>query len=339
MKPMRSEGACRRLGAALALPLALALALGCGHSGSQTIKDLNAGESAAKAPEPDASAPRVALIMKTLTNPFFVEMEKGARKAQQETKIDLQVKTATQETSIEQQIQLVDNEIKANAKAIVIAPGDSTRLVPILKKAQDAGIKIVNIDNRLNPETVAAEGMKPVPFISVDNEKGAYQATKFVADTFKSPTEAGVLEGIRTANNAQLRRKGAERGFRSNPNLKLVGEDTANWKIDEGYTVTRTMFKAHPKIGVLFCANDMMALGAVKYLQEAGAASVKVIGFDNLDEARKAIQAGQMAATVNQQPDQQGYLGVMTALKLMRGESVPMEIEVDTRLVTPDSLK
>ena len=100
MKPMRSEGACRRLGAALALPLALALALGCGHSGSQTIKDLNAGESAAKAPEPDASAPRVALIMKTLTNPFFVEMEKGARKAQQETKIDLQVKTATQETSI-----------------------------------------------------------------------------------------------------------------------------------------------------------------------------------------------------------------------------------------------
>jgi ribose transport system substrate-binding protein len=315
------------------------LALGCNRSGAPAVKEINPAGASAQAPDPEVAAPRVALIMKTLTNPFFVEMEKGARKAQQETHIDLQVKTATQETSIEQQIQLVDNEIKAGAKAIIIAPGDSVRLVPILKKAQDAGIRIVNIDNRLKPEAVAAEGMKPVPFISVDNEKGAYLATRFVADTIHVPTEAGVVEGIRAADNAQLRKRGAERGFRSNPNLKLVAEETANWKIDEGYGVTKNMFKAHPKIGVLFCANDMMAIGAVKYLQEAGRTSVKVIGFDALDEAAKAIRAGQMAVTVNQQPDQQGYLGVLTALKLLRGESVPMDIEVATRLVTADSLK
>ena len=76
-----------------------------------------------------APAPRVALVMKTLTNPFFVEMEQGAHRAQQESQADLQVKTATQETSIEQQIQLVEQEIQSHAKAIVIAPGDSMRLV------------------------------------------------------------------------------------------------------------------------------------------------------------------------------------------------------------------
>jgi ribose transport system substrate-binding protein len=78
--------------------------------------------------------------MKTLTNPFFIEMEKGARKAEQENAVELLVKTATQETSIEQQIQIVDEMITAKVDAIVIAPGDSLRLVPILKKAQDAGI-------------------------------------------------------------------------------------------------------------------------------------------------------------------------------------------------------
>jgi ribose transport system substrate-binding protein len=321
------------------LPVLGLLLLACGRSGNAPVKEIAGGETAVKATEPKPSAPRIALIMKTLTNPFFVEMEKGARQAQQETQIDLQVKTATQETSIEQQIQLVENEIKLNAKAIVIAPGDSTRLVPILKKAQDAGIPIVNIDNRLSGEAMKTEGMKPVPFISVDNEKGAYQAAKYIAEKLHEPTEVAVIEGIRAADNAQMRKRGAERGFRSNPALRIVASETANWKIDEAYAVARNLLKAHPKVGVLFCANDMMAIGAAKYLQEAGKTKVTVIGFDALDEAKAAIRAGHMAVTVNQQPDQQGYLGVMTALKLLKGETVPMEIQVDTHLVTAETLK
>ena len=332
-----------RLGSALGRPwlglVVLGLALACGTSNKPAIQEITSGETAPRAPEASPSAPRIALIMKTLTNPFFVEMEKGARRAQQESRIDLQVKTATQETSIEQQIQLVENEIKAKAKAIVIAPGDSSRMVPVLKRAQDAGIQIVNIDNRLNPEAMKAEGMKPVPFISVDNEKGAFEAAKWLADQIKVPTEAGILEGIRTADNGQARKRGAERGLRSNPNLKLVASETANWKIDEGFTVTRTMFKRHPRIGVLFCANDMMAIGAIKYLQDSGNGKVRVIGFDALEEAKKALQAGQLAVTVDQQPAEQGYLGITTALKLLKGEPVPMELEVATRLVTAATLK
>ncbi len=323
---------------ALALACAGLLGLGCGPSGHGSIGAI-AQEAAAKPSGEKEAGPRVALIMKTLTNPFFVEMEKGARKAQAETKVDLQVKTATQETSIEQQIELVEKEIKANAKAIVIAPGDSLRLVPVLKKAQDAGIQIVNIDNRLRPDAMAAAGMKPVPFISVDNEQGAFLAAKYLADKLHGHTEAGVLEGIQSAINAQLRKTGAERGLHSNPDLEVVASATANWKIDEAYEVTKKMFKAHPRIGVLFCANDMMAIGAIKYLQESGRTKVLVAGFDALQEAKTAIQAGQLAVTVDQQADQQGYLGVNTALKLIRGEQVPMDLRVEVRLVTAESLK
>jgi len=333
-----------RLGSALRLALLFSLVLGplslaCGRSNKPAIQEITAGETAPRERATSPSAPRIALIMKTLTNPFFVEMEKGARRAQQETQVDLQVRTATQETSIEQQIQLVENEIKAKAKAIVIAPGDSTRLVPILKEAQDAGIQIVNIDNRLSPEALKSAGMRPVPFISVDNEKGAYSAAKWVADQIQAPTEAAILEGIRTADNGQARKRGAERGFRANPNLKLVASETANWKIDEGYTVARTVFKRHPRIGVLFCANDMMAIGAIKYLQESGLGKVRVIGFDALAEAKQAIQAGQMAVTVDQQPAEQGYLGVIAAVKLLKGEPVAMDLEVETRLLSATTLK
>jgi len=336
--PARRPRAKTGLGLAV-LALFSLLSAACATSGNPAIKEITVGGPVAKESGAQQSTIRITLIMKTLTNPFFVEMEKGARTAQRETHIDLQVKTATQETSIEQQIQLVEDEIKAKAKAIVIAPGDSSRLVPVLGKAQSAGICIVNIDNHLNPEAIRAAGMKPVPFISVDNEKGAFLATKFVVDGIRSPTEAALIEGIRTADNARLRKLGAERGFHSNPNLKIVAEETANWKIDEAFRVARKLFKSHPRIGVLFCANDMMAIGVIKYLQETGRTGVKVIGFDDLEEARAAIRAGLMAVTVNQQADRQGYLGVMTALKLLQGDRPPAEIEVDTRLVTQGTLK
>ena len=286
-----------------------------------------------------APAPRVALIMKTLTNPFFVDMEQGARRAQQASQVDLQVKTATQETSIEQQIQLVEQEIQSNAKAIVIAPGDSMRLVPVLKKAQDLGIHIVNIDNRLSAEAMAAIAMQPVPFISVNNEVGAYQSAKFVADQVQQPTEAAIIEGIRSANNAQQRKRGAERAFQENPHLRIVATETANWKIDEAYAVAQRIFKTHPDIGVVFCANDMMAIGVMKYLQETGKSKVLVAGFDALEEAQTAIRAGQLSVTVDQQAGQQGYLGVMTALQLLRGEPSALELEVEAKLVTADTLK
>lgn len=314
--------------------LAAAALAGCGDSQRPAVSAVVAAPAAAQATQPVQAAARVALIMKTLTNPFFVEMERGARRAQEEEQVNLQVKTATQETSIEQQIQLVHDAVKAGVQAIVIAPGDSTRLVPALKSAQDAGIAIVNLDNRLNAEAIVAAGMKPVPFISVDNEKGAYKAAHFLAEQVKAPTEAIIIEGIRSADNAQQRRRGAERGFASNSVVRIVAQETANWKIDEGYAVTARLFKEHPNVGLVFCANDMMAIGAIKYLQETGRKEVRVAGFDALQDVMPALRAGQLAVTVDQQAALQGYLGVKTALKMLEGQSPTMEIEVESKLVT-----
>lgn len=337
---MRRVMASRRCkgGSCLALAAALTLAA-CGDSQHPPVAAVTVAAASPAASARTAPTVRVALIMKTLTNPFFVEMERGARRAQQETGIDLQVRTATQETSIDQQIQLVDNEIKAGAQAIVIAPGDSTRLVPVLKQAQDAGIRIVNIDNRLNADAMVAAGMRPVPFISVDNEQGAFKAASYLVAKVDKPAEAAILEGIRSADNAARRKAGAQRGLASNAKVRVVASETANWKIDEAYAVTAALFREHPKISLIFCANDMMAIGAIKYLAETGRSSVRVAGFDALDEAKTAIRARQMVVTVDQQAAEQGYLGVKTAVAMLQGETVPDDIQVETMLVTESSTK
>lgn len=311
---------------------------GCGES-NKSVTSVTSPPSQSQSGSGQANGISVSLIMKTLTNPFFIEMEKGARKAQQESGIDLQVMTASQETSIEQQIHLVESQIEAKVDAIVIAPGDSHRLVPVLKRAQDAGIMIVNIDNRLHPEAVTESGLKPFPFISVDNEKAAYLSARYLADTAKEPTEAAIIEGIRTADNANQRLRGAEKAFRENSRIRIVAIETANWKIDEAYTVAKGIFAAHPRIKLVFCSNDMMAIGVIRYLQETGRHDVRVAGFDALEEAKTAIHRGQMLVTIDQQAAQQGYQGVMTAIKLLRGETVPLLVEIEARAITAKDLK
>lgn len=289
-------------------------------------------------PAPQAEKPTIALVIKTLTNPFFIEMEKGARQAEKELGFTLLVKSAAQETSIDQQIAIIEDLISQKVAAIVIAPGSSTELIPVLKKAQDAGIRLVNIDNQLDPAASEKAGLVAVPFISVDNVQGGFlSAQKLVAGVTK-PTEAFILEGIRAASNANQRKAGAEKAFATNPNIKIVASETANWKIDEGLEVTRATLKKYPGIKLIFAANDMMALGALEYLKEAGRSDVKVAGYDALEAARKAISDGKLLATVDQQADQQGYIGCKTAVKLLAGETVPSTVMVDVRLITAETL-
>jgi len=281
----------------------------------------------------------IALVMKTLTNPFFIEMEKGARKAANEVGVNLIVKTGAQETSISQQIAIIEDLIRDKVDGIVIAPASSTELIPVLKKAQDAKIPIVNIDNQLDGEVCRKIGLVNVPFISVNNEQGAYLSAQYISNKIHTPTEVAILEGITSAKNAQDRRNGALRAFKENPNITVVAIETANWKIDEAYTVTQNLYKKNPNLGAFFCANDMMALGTVKYLSESGKAGVLVAAYDALDEAKGAIKNGKLAVTIDQQADVQGYLGVKFAVQKVNGESVPLETLVEVKVIDPGNVK
>jgi len=313
--------------------------LGCGQSSGPSISTVTSPAQPASAPASAAtSAHPIGLVMKTLTNPFFIEMEKGARRAEKELGITLTVKTAAQETSIEQQIQLVNDLVTAKVEAIVIAPGDSQSLISALKKAVDAGIKVVNIDNRLDPEALKQAGLSTVPFLGVDNEAGAYKAGQYLATKISTSTQAAILEGIRSADSARQRMEGARRALTENKQIKLVASETANWKVDEAYAVSKVLFTKHPDVKLLFAANDMMAIGASKYLQESGKAQVKVVGFDALTEALAEIKAGRIAATVDQQAAEQGYQGVAMALRLIKGQTVEPVTMIETRLITAADL-
>jgi ribose transport system substrate-binding protein len=317
--------------AGLVLGSVLLLSACAQNSGSTLLKD--AGEAG-----PTASVQvkqyKIALVMKTLTNPFFVDMEMGAREAEDELGLQLIVRTGAQETSIEQQIQIVEELILEEVDAIVIAPGSSVDLVKVLKKAQDAGIVIVNIDNRLDTEECEKRGLVGVPFIPVRTDEAAYFTAKPLAELVTGPTEAAIIEGMREAENAELRKLGAVKAFEENPDIEIVSSESANWKIDEAYILAGTVFQAHPDVRLVFCANDMMALGVIQYLKETDKRDVLVAGFDDLDDMKDAIRDGWAVVTIDQQAYIQGYTGIVTAVGMLEGRSTEPETFIDAKVIT-----
>lgn len=297
------------------------------------------GDSQQVADSKNEKKKNIALVMKTQTNPFFIGMEKGARQAENDLGINLIVKTGAKETSIEQQISIVKDLINLNVDAIVIAPASSTDLIPVLKKACEANIAIVNIDNRLDQALLEKAGLRDIPFISVNNEEGAYQSAKYISDLITKPTKAVIIEGFRGASNAEQRKTGALKAFRENPNILIVSMESANWKIDEAYKITSSMFNQYPDIGAIFCANDMMALGAIQYLDESNRKDVLVAGFDDLAEAHNAISKGKMQVTINQQAEIQGYSGVKFAVEMLNGKKHPQETIIDIKVVNKSNIK
>ncbi len=155
--------------------------------------------------------PRIALIMKSLANEFFKTMEEGARAhhKEHEDEYELAVVGIKDEQDVARQIDYVELKIAQGVDAIVIAPTDSKALVPVCKRAMDAGVIVVNIDNKFDADVLADKGVK-IPFVGPDNRKGARLAGEYLASKLRPGDKVAIIEGIPNAFNGIQRKLGFE---------------------------------------------------------------------------------------------------------------------------------
>ncbi|MDF3161346.1 sugar ABC transporter substrate-binding protein [Pseudomonas proteolytica] len=283
-----------------------------------------------------AAKPKVGLVMKSLANEFFVTMQDGAKDYQKAHAADFDMITngIKNETDTSAQIDIVNQMILAKVNAIVIAPADSKALVNVLKKASDAGIKVVNIDNRLDPEVLKSKNLE-VPFVGPDNRKGSRLVGEYLAKQLASGDKVGIIEGVPTTTNAQQRTAGFKDAM-DGAGMKIVSVQSGNWEIDQGNKVAAAMLSEYPDLKALLAGNDNMALGAVSAVRAAGkAGEVQVVGYDNIAAIKPMLKDGRILATADQAAAQQAVFGIQNALKLVKGEKVE---SVDGVIETPVEL-
>jgi ribose transport system substrate-binding protein len=300
--------------------------------------------SVACAQNAPAHKPKVALVMKSLANEFFLTMENGAKDYQKHNpdKFELITNGIKDETDTANQIRIVEQMIVSKVDAIVLAPADSKALVPVVKKAVDAGIIVVNIDNRLDQDVLKSKDLN-VPFVGPDNRKGARLVGDYLAKRLKSGDEVGILEGVSTTTNAQQRTAGFKDAMQT-VGAKIVSVQSGEWEIDKGNAVASAMLNEYPNLKALLAGNDNMAIGAVSAVRAAGKqGKVLVVGYDNINAIHPMLKDGRVLATADQYAAKQAVFGIDTALKALsenrKQSQLSGVVETPVDLVTKDTLK
>ncbi|EJM94974.1 ABC-type sugar transport system, periplasmic component [Pseudomonas sp. GM74] len=270
-----------------------------------------------------AEKPKVALVMKSLANEFFLTMEDGAKAYQKDHsgEFDLISNGIKDETDTTGQTRIVEQMILAKVNALVIAPADSKAMVPVIKKAIDAGITVINIDNQLDPAVVKSKNIN-VPFVGPDNRKGARLVGDYLAKQLKAGDEVGIIEGVSTTTNAQQRTAGFKDAMEA-AQINVVSLQSGDWEIDKGNKVAASILSEYPQTKALLAGNDSMAVGAVSAVRAAGkAGKVQVVGYDNINAIQPMLKDGRVLATADQFAARQAVFGIETALKILKGEKV-----------------
>ena len=280
---------------------------------------------------------KVALVMKALSNPFFAAMEMGAKEYAKEKNIPLEVFGTERETDVERQISIVENLISRNYGAIVIAPTDSIKLVPVCKKALEKNIVVINIDNPFSKEAMQQQGIS-IPFVGSDNRAGAKMVGEYIKRKLNSRGRVLVIEGIRGVENADLRKAGFVEAVTQNSSVQVVASESANWHTDEALSLTVKLLNLHKSIDAIFCANDKMAIGALQALDMLGLAEKVLIGaYDNIEEVRGEMRNNRIQATVEQHPELMGRYGLYLAWEALNGQKIPKYVDTPLDLITHEA--
>ena len=312
------------LAAMTAATMTLAMLTGCGGANN------NAASSSGSAAGGDV---RLGVIFKTLSNPFYVSMQEGVEAVAKENGYKVVVQAPEQESDCEKQMQIMENLITQQVNAVILTPNGSTELVPAIKKANDANIPVIIIDSRIYQDALDAAGAHIECFIGSDNYYGGQLAAEKMAEKLGGKGKVAVLEGV-AGQEVSVQRVGGFVDRAKELGLEVVSSQPADWDQGKGYTVAQNILQANPDLDGLFGASDLMALGGIKAIQDAGLeGKIIVIGFDANDDAKTAIKEGHMYGSIAQSPDEMGRKAVEVYKTLSEGGTVDAEIPVDVYMV------
>ncbi|MXN89120.1 ribose ABC transporter substrate-binding protein RbsB [Pasteurella canis] len=265
----------------------------------------------------------IALAVSTLDNPFFVTLKDGAQKKADELGYKLVVLDSQNDPAKE--LANVEDLTVRGVKVLLINPTDSEAVVNAVKMANRNKIPVITLDR-------GAVAGDVVSHIASDNVAGGKMAGDFIAKKLGSGAKVIQLEGIAGTSAARERGEGFKQAIDAHK-FDVLASQPADFDRTKGLNVMENLLASKGDVKAVFAQNDEMALGALRAIKAANK-DVLVVGFDGTDDGVKAVETGKMAATIAQQPDLIGALGVVTADKLLKGEKVDAKIPVDLKVIS-----
>lgn len=276
---------------------------------------------------------KMAIVVSTLNNPWFVFLAERAQAKAKELGYESKVFDSQNNTSLE--TDHFENAMASGYDAILFNPTDADGSIVNVKNATAAGIPVFCMDREVNSSTAATSQ------ILSDSYSGCVAIAKYFVETLNKKGKYVEILGMVGDNNTWNRSKGFHSVVDYYPGLKMVAQQSADFDRNKAMEVLESILQAHPDIDAVFCGNDAMAMGAYQALVAAGKADkIKVFGFDGAEDVVKSIQDGKIMATGMQFPEVMAQTAATFADEYFKGKrNFPQRMPVAVELVKKDNIE
>jgi len=307
-------------GMAVALS-SMVFAAGCGNSSKEASSSEASGEKGGES---------VAVVLKTLSSPYWKYVEAGAKAAGEELGVDVTVVGPSSEAEVIQQVNMLEDQVSQGPGAVVVSPTQPETVVPVLEKAaKDTPVLLIDSDADFEGKTT---------FIGTENYSAGQEGGKLLASMLKKGDKVVLIAGALGNPATDTRIKGAKEALEA-AGMEVVAEQPADSDKAKAMSVMENILQNNKDVKGVFAANDDMAIGALRAVEAKGLKDVKVMGVDGTMEAVESILDGKLAASVAQSPYNMGYQGVENAVKAMNGEKIEERIDSGIDLITKENAK
>lgn len=269
----------------------------------------------------------VVVNLKTLSSEYWQTVKSGIDKAAEELGMTIDVQGPPAESDIQGQVNQIETQLGGAPDAIIIAPDDNDAVVGVLE-GYEGIVVFCDTTNTYENQT---------SFVGTSNDEAAYGGGVYGVAINGENTKALIIYGQEGDNTSNLRKSGYEKAL-AEAGLEPVAEMSGNNNTADSKAVMEAQLIANPDINLVLCHNDDSALGALEAIKEAGVEGISVIGFDGNTSALESIAAGELKATIAQQPAEMGYLSVMTAIAALKGETVEKVVSVPTVVIDGENV-
>ena len=274
---------------------------------------------------------KIAVVLKTFTNPFWLTHQKAAEQASKDLNVNITVLAPTKPDNVEEQIRILEDLISKKVDAVVLAPANTQAIAAGVQKLNAAKIPVVYDNTR-------GSGGEFVAYIGADNILVGRTMAEEMVKRMGGKGKLLVLEGFPGQQTADDRLKGVKEVLAKNPGVDYVSQ-TGKWTLDEGRNVTENTLQRWPDLKAILCIGGEMALGAVEAVKAADKEGKIIISSMDVYPAQvAAVKAGKVDFTISQAPQDQAYWSVVAAIRALNGEKVPQEIRTPVVIVTKENV-
>jgi ribose transport system substrate-binding protein len=271
------------------------------------------------------AGPTIAVFTKNRTNPAYTAARLGAERTAARHGARVVHYVPQKPDNIEEQTALVEQAIAERPDAAVFVPVHVTAMDKSVRKLNAARIPTVNFLNRLDRGEF-------VTFVGSDDYRLAREIAIHLFRHIGGKGNIVVLEGIAGALTASERLRGFRDVAGEWPGIRIVASRSGDYQHDVARQVMTGMLAEFPRLDGILSANDVMSLGAIEALAAAGR-RVPVIGVNAVPDAIAAIKSGKLLATVDFDAMKIACVATEAAIRHLRGERVPRDIELPVQVV------